>query len=125
MTRVAIICNLLALLTHYLPVIPIAYRIILLIPSVALTNIMACRVFRHTKLGLSTEVHNISTMFPQSHRTVPIFFNSQRGGQTTGSIPGSEILHASGIHDTDNEEVPSGNSAEKLPRLSKEEVSAV
>jgi hypothetical protein len=119
------ICNLLVPTTHYLHAIPAAYRILLLFPSVGLTNIMACRVFRHTKLGLSTEIHNISTMSPQSHRTVPTFFNSQRGGQTTGSIPGSEILHMSGIHDTDNGEFPSGNSAEKLPRLLKEDVSPV
>jgi hypothetical protein len=125
-TRVALICNLLVPITHYISAIPIAYRIILVVPSVGLTNIMACRVFRHTKLGLSSGVRNVSTMIPQSHPTMPVFINSQRGGLTTGSVPRNELLHTSSINDTDDTEVPSsGNSAEKLPHYSKEGVSAV
>jgi hypothetical protein len=48
---------------------PVAYQV----PSTALTNIMACRVFRHTKLGLSPEAHNVNAMFSQSKHTVPAF----------------------------------------------------
>jgi hypothetical protein len=113
------ICNLLVLIMDYLD-ISVVYRTIFLIPSVALTNIMACRVFRHTKLGHNTEIHTVSAMFPQSKRTVPIFMHTQRDVSTPGSIPRSEICHTSNISEAD---VPSsGNSAEKLPRFSKEEV---
>jgi hypothetical protein len=114
--RVAMVCNMLVVITNYLTGIPVIYRIIFLFPSIALTNIMACYVFRHTKLSLSTEIHTVSTMFPQSNRTVPVFLHTS----TTGSIPGSETPHTPGTSDP---HIPSsGNSAEKLPQFSKEEV---
>jgi hypothetical protein len=128
--RVAMVFNLLVLIMTFPHSIPIVYHTLFLVPSAVITNIMACRVFRHTKLGLDTEASNVSTMLPQSHRTVPIFFNNQGDGQTTVSVRGSESLYTSSvtssINDTDDTEVPSSvNSVEKLPRFSKEGASAV
>ncbi|KAG6913860.1 hypothetical protein DXG01_003806 [Tephrocybe rancida] len=45
----------LALITWVRPAVPIPYRFMYTILNVALTNIMACLVFRHTKLGVFTE----------------------------------------------------------------------
>ncbi|KAF9457501.1 hypothetical protein BDZ94DRAFT_225354 [Collybia nuda] len=47
---VATVSNLLVLIMDFAPGIPIAYRTILLMPTIALGNIMACSVFRHTKM---------------------------------------------------------------------------
>ncbi|KAF9457500.1 hypothetical protein BDZ94DRAFT_225173 [Collybia nuda] len=48
---VAMIANLLVLIMEFAPGIPLIYRTIFLATGVVLTNIMACRVFRHTKMG--------------------------------------------------------------------------
>lgn len=38
----------------YVPAVPITYRTMFTVPNIALTNIMACRIFRKTKLGIRT-----------------------------------------------------------------------
>jgi len=43
----------------YLPSVPTTYRTMFTVPNIALTNIMACRVFRKTKLGM----HGSNTSF--------------------------------------------------------------
>ncbi|KAF9455462.1 hypothetical protein BDZ94DRAFT_1144429, partial [Collybia nuda] len=47
---IAVVCNLLVLIMTYTPGIPVAFRSLFLVPSVGLTNIVACRVFRNIKL---------------------------------------------------------------------------
>jgi len=56
--------------------VPITYRTMFTVPNIALMNIMACRVFRNTKLGLNREASS--------------FFNSKASrtdAQVSGAIP--------------------------------------
>ncbi|KAF9567211.1 hypothetical protein CPC08DRAFT_617773, partial [Agrocybe pediades] len=45
--------NLLTVIMLYAGSVPITYRTMFTVPNIALMNIMACRVFRNTKLGLN------------------------------------------------------------------------
>jgi len=103
---VAMVCNLLVLIMTFVHGIPLIYRTIFLVPSVGLTNIMACRVFRNTKLGHRTEVDTdgISTMFRHTKNFTTPVFNIHPGGagSTTGYITESGI-HPSSLSHTDVE----------------------
>lgn len=96
------VCNLLVLIMTFVPGIPVMYRTIFLVPSVGLTNIMACRVFRNTKLGHHAEVDTDggSTMFRHIKNSIPVFnVHAGRGGSTAEYIAGS-VVHPSGIDHT-------------------------
>ena len=43
--------NLLTVVVFYIRSLPLEYRIVLGAPSTMVTNVMACRVFRNTKIG--------------------------------------------------------------------------
>ncbi|KAJ7572120.1 hypothetical protein C8J56DRAFT_1080883 [Mycena floridula] len=78
---ITVAANILVTIMLYIPNIPPSYRTMFSIPTMALSNIMACYVFRHAKLGLlrsgnamsgvdSTvrpSVRGINTMIPLSH----------------------------------------------------------
>ncbi|KDR70732.1 hypothetical protein GALMADRAFT_127627 [Galerina marginata CBS 339.88] len=61
--------------------IPLVYRLILGIPTQAIMNIMACRVFRHTKFGV---FHKVSVSHPSNQMT-PIA-SSRKESNTTVTI---------------------------------------
>ncbi|KAF9461682.1 hypothetical protein BDZ94DRAFT_1167276 [Collybia nuda] len=115
---VAMICNLLVLIMTYGHGIPTVYRPLFLIPSVGLTNIMACRVFRNTKLR-SNDVANatgvLNTILGQSKYTIPTFAQPQN--QSTVYSINTHNLETSSVRET--EAPSSGSSAEKLPELPK------
>ncbi|KAF9460054.1 hypothetical protein BDZ94DRAFT_1140457, partial [Collybia nuda] len=46
---VAMVSNILVLVIEFVPGVPAPYRAMFLAPAIQVTNIMACRVFRHTK----------------------------------------------------------------------------
>lgn len=105
--------NLLVLTMGFAPGIPTTYRSIFLAPAIGLTNIMACRVFRHTKMGRNDEdVSAVSAIMFQRGNNTPVFIHTQMGGLTTSSATESE-LHSSSAADT---AVPSSNfhSSDKL-----------
>jgi hypothetical protein len=118
------VVNLLVLTLDFAPGVPIVYRALFLAPSVGITNIMACRVFRHTKLHRYDEdAQAVSAIMFEQDRNTPAPVNSQMGGPTTGSIPSSDI-HTASITDT---YVLSSthHSSEKLPHPSKETVESM
>ncbi|KAF9457486.1 hypothetical protein BDZ94DRAFT_1326212 [Collybia nuda] len=115
---VAMVCNLLVLIMTYIHGVPTVYRTIFLVPAVGLTNIMACRVFRNTKLRHPDEADTsiLSTMFRHSGQTTSVFIHTERTGSTVLSID-REGLHTTSISNTDI--TSSGSSDEKLPHLSR------
>ncbi|KAF9457490.1 hypothetical protein BDZ94DRAFT_1326217 [Collybia nuda] len=117
---VAMICNLLVLIMTYAPGIPALLRPFFLVPSVGLTNMMACRVFRNTKLGHYDETNTTGTvniMFRQSGPTTSIPIHSQRTWSTIYSI-GDRDLHTSNVDDLDVHP-PIEKPSEKLTQPSK------
>lgn len=118
------LANLLVLILQFAPRIPMAYRAVFLTPAVGITNIMACRVFRHTKMKHNDEnVNAVSTIIFQKSNNTPMFIHTQMGDLTMSSATGSE-LHSSSAADT---AAPSSNfhSSDKLAHLSKEVISVV
>jgi hypothetical protein len=76
--------NIVATLLVYMPVGP-AYQGLTFIPSVALTSIMACRVYRHTKLGIlrGSGDPSLPTLNPSGNLAIPlsvIRFTPERRG---------------------------------------------
>jgi hypothetical protein len=106
------VANLVVLIMDLVVGLPMIYRMIPLPPSVALTNIVACRVFRHTKLGRKRDdedVHAVSTLMFRRSNTAPVFVHSQMSGSA---------IHTSSIIESDfpsNTHFPS----EKLRHSSK------
>jgi hypothetical protein len=118
------VVNLLVLVMDFVKGVPVIYRVIFMAPSVGLTNIMACRVFRHTKLrGYDDDVHAVSALVFAGGNNTPVFVDSQMGGLTTGSVPAS-MTHTASVTDTD---VPPSDyySTDKLTHASKGAVSVV
>jgi hypothetical protein len=114
------IVNLLVLIMDFVGGAPLIYRMIFVAPSVGLTNIMACRVFRHTKLRRSNEgVHAVSTIMFRGGNTIPGFVDSQMGGTAAGFVPASEGRKlSSSIDDTDRSSSTYVTVAsEKLPAV--------
>ncbi|KAF8180715.1 hypothetical protein K438DRAFT_1725414 [Mycena galopus ATCC 62051] len=58
------ISNVVTFILPCLPGLAIPYRSLLVVTNVTLTNVMACRVYRHTRLDLAQQ----SFMFPTTHR---------------------------------------------------------
>ncbi|KAF9457888.1 hypothetical protein BDZ94DRAFT_161269 [Collybia nuda] len=54
---VTMVVNLLVVILNFAPRVPMTYRSTFLSPAVGLTNIMACRVFRHTKMRRKYDVN--------------------------------------------------------------------
>ena len=61
--------------------VPEPYQSVLNTPNVVLINIMACRVFRKTKLGLFREEElSTSNMMTNGIEPIPVFFMPSRSG---------------------------------------------
>ncbi|KAG5652370.1 hypothetical protein H0H81_005232 [Sphagnurus paluster] len=83
--------------------VPIAYRLMFTIFNVVLANIMACRVYRHTKFGDSSE-KTISTRwlsaqmnrFDPENGLVPIRFTPAHQGQAMDYDSATEVAHEMG-----------------------------
>ncbi|CAA7262449.1 unnamed protein product [Cyclocybe aegerita] len=77
--------NLIGVFILLLPFVPIVYRSMLAAPNEALMNMMACRVYRRTKLGRSADSVDPSNTFQPSMNeesiTVPITFAVSGNGQ--------------------------------------------
>jgi hypothetical protein len=116
------VVNRLVLILDFVAGVPTDYRALFLAPSVGITNIMACRVFRRTKLHRHDEdAQDVSKIAFRAGSNTPVFVHSsQMGGLTTGSVLASDI-HTSSITDT---VAQSGayHSSDKLPYTSKETV---
>jgi hypothetical protein len=61
--RITVVTNIAAFILLCFPVLGPAYRSFLVVPNVMLTNMMACRVYRHTRLDLVQQ----SFLFPTTH----------------------------------------------------------
>ncbi|KAF9457890.1 hypothetical protein BDZ94DRAFT_1313768 [Collybia nuda] len=128
---VATIANLLVVIFDFAPGIPMAYRATSLAPAIGLTNIMACRVFRHTKMGRAgQDAHatSVSTMVfrkGNNEPTPPLFIHTQmqRGSTTTtmASVTESEF-YVSSATEKDTTSF-SSHSFEKAESVSGEMVS--
>jgi hypothetical protein len=62
--RITVVTNIAAFILLCFPFLGPAYRSFLVVPNVMLTNMMACRVYRHTRLDLTQQ----SFLFPTTHR---------------------------------------------------------
>ncbi|KAJ7282289.1 hypothetical protein C8J57DRAFT_1710498 [Mycena rebaudengoi] len=62
--RITVVTNIVAFILLCFPVLGPAYRSFLVVPNVMLTTMMACRVYRHTRLDLAQQ----SFLFPTTHR---------------------------------------------------------
>jgi hypothetical protein len=76
--------NIVATLLVYIPVDP-AYHGLTVVPSVTLTSIMACRVYRGTKLGIPRGSGDLSlpTLNPSGNIAIPLSalrFSADRSG---------------------------------------------
>jgi len=84
------------LIVQYIEALPIVYRTVLTLPNLVLVNIMACRVFRHLKLGdfidASTEVSRSSVRV--DHR------EDHRGNSDIFVVPFASGQHLSKIDDS-------------------------
>ncbi|KAF9457601.1 hypothetical protein BDZ94DRAFT_1240666 [Collybia nuda] len=118
---VAMVANLLVLIMEFVPGVPPSYRAIFLAPAIELTNIMACRVFRHTKKRRDDDVvHEASTMKFGKNNNVSVYIHTQVGRLTTTSVTESGN-HGSSITETELE----SKERSKSSRASKEFISAV
>lgn len=118
------IANLLVLIMEFVPGVPLSYRALFLAPAMELTNIMACRVFRHTKRGLNNEeVSAVSAIVFRKNNNTPVFNHAQKGDLTRGSVSWSEI-RSSSVTET---EAPSksSHSSNELESISKEESTVI
>ncbi|KAJ7248003.1 hypothetical protein C8J57DRAFT_1673321 [Mycena rebaudengoi] len=61
---ITVVTNITAFILLCFPVLGPTYRSFLVVPNVMLTNMMACRVYRHTRLDLAQQ----SFLFPTTHR---------------------------------------------------------
>ncbi|KAF9457507.1 hypothetical protein BDZ94DRAFT_1240744 [Collybia nuda] len=84
---VAMVANLLVLALEFAPGVPPSFRALFLAPAIELTNIMACRVFRHTKKRRNeVVVHEASTMKFGKNNNMSIYIHTQPGGNNDSSI---------------------------------------
>ncbi|KAJ6556387.1 hypothetical protein B0H19DRAFT_1071491 [Mycena capillaripes] len=89
---IAAIFNIVTTLMVYMPGVSVVYHAILVIPNLTLTSIMACRVYRNTKLIIP---HSPELSLPTLNDRDPhiplsvVHFSSQRSGMT-GSLARSE-----------------------------------
>jgi len=63
--------NLLTVIMLYIYAVPITYRTMFTVPNITLMNIMACRVFRHTKFGMFKETSISSNKLMSRGETTP------------------------------------------------------
>ncbi|KAJ7435020.1 hypothetical protein B0H11DRAFT_1938004 [Mycena galericulata] len=78
--RITVVSNLALSAMIYAPGVSPVYRSLPAIPNIALTSIMACRVYRHTRLGLLRESGSMSLAHGHSaerdsvpaHRSIPL-----------------------------------------------------
>jgi len=54
-SRTIVTTSLLTVIMLYVDAVPVVYRTMFTVPNIVLMNVMACRVFRHTKFGLLRE----------------------------------------------------------------------
>ncbi|KAF9457886.1 hypothetical protein BDZ94DRAFT_1336667 [Collybia nuda] len=109
---VAMLANLLVLVLEFIPGVPTPYRSVFLSPAIGLTNILACRVFWHTKFGRKIEdVRAVSTILFQNNNNPPLFVHARTerddSDLTTSSVTESKLHNSS---DTETE-APLDNSS--------------
>ncbi|KAF9457889.1 hypothetical protein BDZ94DRAFT_1227223 [Collybia nuda] len=124
---VAMLANLLVVFLDFIPGVPMPYRATFLAPAIGLTNIMACRVFRHTKMRNKNKeppIANVSTLLfrmgDSTSTPLPIHVRKQRSEDSlTMSSVSQSGPYSSGAVEM---EAPSDNSCslEKGRRNSEE-----
>ncbi|KAF9044941.1 hypothetical protein BJ165DRAFT_1527886 [Panaeolus papilionaceus] len=90
--------NLLTVIMFFIDSVPPIYRLMFSIPNVALMNIMACRVFRNTKFGLSQDtLISTSVIYSRErarsmgpHAQLPLKFNRTLGSTFEMSKSGQQ-----------------------------------
>ncbi|KAF9460057.1 hypothetical protein BDZ94DRAFT_1300141 [Collybia nuda] len=114
---VAMVANLLVLVIEFVPGVPVPYRQMFLAPAVQVTNIMACRVFRHTKKrGNEDVIHEASTIKFGRRNNLSVYVHTQVGHLTT--ISAAE----NGDHGSNVTEIEEGS---KSSRVSKDFIAVV
>ncbi|KDR73162.1 hypothetical protein GALMADRAFT_125223 [Galerina marginata CBS 339.88] len=85
--------NLLTVIMLYVTAVPITYRTMFTVPNITLMNIMACRVFRNTKLGMSREptISSNSKLMSRGETPTTIIPLSLRKGNQSRAAPHKEI----------------------------------
>ncbi|PPR01380.1 hypothetical protein CVT24_006218 [Panaeolus cyanescens] len=108
--------NLVTVIIFYIDKIPITYRLIIGIPDVVLMNIMACRIYRNTKLGKfnlpAQSVINRNNPPLTGNRTDPAFGQGGSGvfisvtKQMEKSPPSIETLNSTRLESYELQTVP-------------------
>ncbi|KAJ7622683.1 hypothetical protein B0H17DRAFT_1290103 [Mycena rosella] len=73
---ITVVTNIVSMLLVYIPTVSPPYRGILVVPSMTLTSIMACRVYRNTKLGIThgsmeLSLPTLNDVGPTGNLTIP------------------------------------------------------
>ncbi|KAJ7687169.1 hypothetical protein B0H17DRAFT_1203829 [Mycena rosella] len=73
---ITVVTNVVAILLVYIPTVSPVYRGLLSVPSMTLTSIMACRVYRNTKLGITCgsmelSLPTLNDVGPTGNLTIP------------------------------------------------------
>ncbi|KAF9456735.1 hypothetical protein BDZ94DRAFT_320894 [Collybia nuda] len=102
----AMLANLLVLILEFVPGVPTPYRSVFLTPTVGLTNILACRVFRHTKFGRNNgDVRAVSTILFQKTNNTPLFVHTRpqhNDSEVTTTSDAEAELHNSSLTETES-----------------------
>jgi len=67
--------NIAAMAVILSPSVPPVLRATLVVPNIALSNVMACRVFRHVKLGLIKDIYTLTTETASTAASLSLQFN--------------------------------------------------
>jgi len=93
--------SLMTVIMLYVSSVPITYRTMFTVPNIALMNIMACRVFRHTKFGMFRETSISTSKLVTSGTESTAIPLSLRNGIRHSKIPAnSDILDGNGVEIT-------------------------
>ena len=103
--------GLLMLIVQYLEALPIVYRTVLTLPNLVLVNVMACRVFRHLKLGDFMDASN------ETHLS-SLRVDDRRDHRKTSDI--SAVPFPSGQHPSTNEGSPKMTMVISVERIIKQ-----
>ncbi|KAJ7496551.1 hypothetical protein FB451DRAFT_197892 [Mycena latifolia] len=117
---ITVLINIFATLLVYIPGISPVYRGVMVVPSTTLTSIMACRVYRNTKLGITRGTAELAlpTLSSNAVGTIPLSvvqFSTQPN-RTTGRWGGDGSGSSGDKDDTLNESSKANNSG-FLPTL--------
>jgi len=128
-SRTTVTTSLLTVIMLYVDAVPVVYRTMFTVPNIVLMNVMACRVFRHTKFGLLRECE-ISTSsllkskagrsktLPATQVSVPLSalrFQPGPGFTDTRQVLETQVVDGTTTGDSQGDVSPDGTEVKYSP----------